>query len=59
MPGTKKDTSNDESGSETLGIMTKSAENITCQHFEAELSAFVDGELQQLHMQRVVTHLDS
>lgn len=39
--------------------MTKSAENITCQHFEAELSAFVDGELQQLHMQRVMAHLDS
>ncbi len=33
--------------------------NRACEHFEAELNAFVDGELKELHLQRVVTHLDT
>ncbi len=38
--------------------MTKAAGNHACEHFEAELNAFVDGELQALHLKRVVAHLD-
>lgn len=38
--------------------MTKSTGKTTCQHFEQQLNAFVDGELQKLEVQRVVEHLD-
>ncbi len=39
--------------------MTKSTGKTTCQHFEQQLNAFVDGELKNLEVQRVVAHLET